>query len=170
MSTPKPRESARAWKLSRRGGRSRKVGGSFLIDTMLAVLVIGMAAAAYFALFPTFKRSQKISEHDSKAALMSQRMIEHLQLLKPADLTATTLTQLNLIDAGQTSQPYSFAHIPLDEGSKYSPAQVLKDATAVMTVEDLDANSKRVKLVMTYKSTSGKTLSITTGTILGGYR
>lgn len=153
--------------------RNRKRGknaGSFLIDTMLSVLVIGMAAAAYFALLPTFKRSQKVSEHDSKAALMSQRMIEHLQLLKPTDLSCATLTQLNLIDAGQSNQPYSFCHVPLDEASMYSPNQVLKNATALMTIEDLDANSKRVKLVMTYKSTSGKTLSITTGTIIGGYR
>ena len=137
---------------------------------MLSVFVIGMAAAAYFALLPTFKRSQKISEHDSKAALMSQRMIEHLQLLKPNDLNCTTLSQLNLIDANQTAQPYSFCHVPLDEASMYSPSQVLKNATAMMTIEDLDANSKRIKLVMTWKSTSGQTLSMTTGTIIGGYR
>ena len=153
--------------------RNRKRGknaGSFLIDTMLAVLVVGMAASAYFAMLPTFKRSQKISEQDSKATLMSQRMIEHLQLLKCSDLTCTTLTQLNLIDAGQTSQPYNFCHVPLDEASIYSPNQVLKNATAVMTIEDLDASCKRVKLVMTWKSTSGKTMSLTTGTIIGGYR
>ena len=137
---------------------------------MLSVLVIGMSAAAYFAMFPTFKRSQKISEHDSKATLMAQRMIEHIQLLKPVDLNASTLSQLNLIDAGQTAQPYSFAHIPLDEASKYSPAQVLKDATALMEITDLDSNSKRVKLTMTWKSTSGKTLTLTSGTIIGGYR
>jgi len=153
--------------------RNRKRGknaGSFLLDVMLSVLVVGMAAAAYLSMLPTFKRSQKISEQDSKATLMAQRMIEHLQLLKCTDLTCSTLTQLNLIDAGQTSQPYNFCHVPLDEASVYSPNQVLKNATAVMTIEDLDASSKRVKLVMTWKSSSGKTMTHTTGTIIGGYR
>jgi hypothetical protein len=147
-----------------------KTRGSFLLDVMLAVFVLSMAAAAFFTLFPTFKRSERLSMEQSKATLMAQRMIEHLNLLKPADLNASTLSQLNLIDSGQTSQPFSFAHIPLDEGSMYSPNQVLKNATATMTISDLSANSKKVVIAMTWTSASKKTRSFTTGTILGGYR
>jgi type II secretory pathway pseudopilin PulG len=153
-----------------RGAKRGKKAGSFLLDAMLSVLIIGMAAAAYFAMFPTFKRSQKLSEEESKAVMMAQRMIEHLQLLKPTDLTASTLSQLNLIDTNQTSPPYSFAHIPLDEASKYSPAQTLRNATATMEIDDLPANSKRVRIVMTWRSSSGKTHTLTSGTILGGHR
>lgn len=138
---------------------------------MLSVFIIGMAAAAYFGMFPSFKATERLAQEESKANLMAQRMIEHLQLLKPGDLNASALTQLNLIDSGQTTQPFSFAHIPLDEGSMYSPNQVLKNATATMSIEDLDASSKRVVLQMSWKSSvTGKTHSLTTGTILGGYR
>lgn len=147
-----------------------KARGSFLLDVMLSVFVISLAAAAFFTLFPTFKRSERLSQEESKASLMAQRMIEHLQLLKPKDINASTLSQLNLIDAGQTQAPYSFSHIPLDEGSMYSPNQVLRNAVATMSVDDLSVNSKRIVLFMSWTSASGKTRSITTGTILGGYR
>ena len=91
-------------------------------------------------------------------------------LLTPAALHARPLTQLNLIDSGQTEPPYSFVKIPLDEASIYSPNQVLRNASAIMEIDDLSANSKRVVLTMSWKSTSGKTHSFKTGTILGGYR
>ena len=52
----------------------------------------------------------------------------------------------------------------------YSPNQVLRNAVATMSVDDLSVNSKRIVLFMSWTSASGKTRSITTGTILGGYR
>jgi hypothetical protein len=137
---------------------------------MLSVFIIGIAAIAVFAIFPTFRRAQVISADESKAVLMAQRMVEHLQLLKPNDLTASTLEGLNLIDGEQQELPYSFSHVPLDEATGYSPAKALKNGTAEMDIEDIGAGSKRVILTMRWTSASGKTRILTMGTILGGYK
>lgn len=137
---------------------------------MLAVLMIGMAAAAFFGLFPTFTRSQIISSDEGKAVQMAQRMIEHLQLLKPADLNASTLSTINLIDPDQSEAPFTFSEIPLDEATGYSPNRAIRNGAGLMEIENLDANSKKVTLTISWTSPKGKSMSITTGTVLGGHR
>lgn len=101
---------------------------------------------------------------------MAQRMIEHLQLLKPSDLNASTLSTINLIDADQTEQPFTFSEIPLDEGTGYSPSRAIRSGQGVMAISDLDANSKLVTITMSWTTPKGKTRSFQTGTVLGGYR
>ncbi|MBX7133739.1 MAG: hypothetical protein K1X67_13785 [Fimbriimonadaceae bacterium] len=101
---------------------------------------------------------------------MSQRLVEQLNLLKPSDITPQVLTGLNLIDSGQTQPPYSFSNIPLDQASRYSPSQALQNGTGSLAVTQLDAQSVRLDVTITWKSSKGKTMSVTTGTILGGYR
>lgn len=150
--------------------RKKKVAGSFLLDGLLAVLMIGMGAAAFFGLFPSFTHSQINSSDEGKANQMAQRMIEHLQLLKPADLNASTLSTINLIDDDQTESPFTFSEIPLDEATGYSPSRAMKNGQGEMEIEDLDANSKMVKITISWTTPKGKTRSFTTGTILGGYR
>jgi len=150
--------------------QKKRIGGSVLLDGMLAVLMIAMAAAAFFGLLPAFTHSQITSADEGKAVQMAQRMIEHLQLLKPADLNASTLSTINLIDPGQDEAPFSFSEIPLDEATGYSPSRAIKNGQAEMDIEDLDANSKKVTITMTWTSPKGKTQTFTTGTVLGGYR
>lgn len=144
--------------------------GALLVDLMFGVFVLAMAATTFFALFPTVHRSQAIAKEEAIAQQMSQRMLEQLQLLKPTDITVGTLTQLNLIDTGQSQPPYSFTNIPLDAGWRYSPAQALRNGTGTLAVTNLDSNSVRLTITIAWKSASGKSSSITTGTILGGYR
>ncbi|HRF59945.1 MAG TPA: hypothetical protein PLH94_08535 [Fimbriimonadaceae bacterium] len=144
--------------------------GALLVDLMFGVFVLAMAATTFFALFPTVHRSQQIAKEEAIAQQMSQRMLEQLQLLKPSDITPGTLSQLNLIDPNQTQPPYSFTNIPLDAGWRFSPAQALRNGTGTLTVTQLDASSVRLAITIGWKSSSGKSSSITTGTILGGYR
>jgi hypothetical protein len=137
---------------------------------MLSVFVIGIGAAAFFSLFPTFTRGERIAADETKAAKLAQRMVEHLQLLKPADINPTTLTGINLVDAGQTQFPLTFTTIPLDDATGYSPSRALKNGTGLLEVQDIAANSKLIRVTVSWKSASGKSRVFTTGTVLGGYR
>ena len=141
-----------------------------MIDVMVGLFVFGLGAAAFYSLMPLFRSGQLISRYDSTATQLANRMIEQLQTLRPQLITASSLTDLNLIDAGQVKLPYSFAHVPMDEASKYSPAQLLPKATATMNVTSIDAGSVRVDILMTWESVSGHKNQLTTGTIVGGYR
>jgi hypothetical protein len=123
-----------------------------------------------FSLIPTVTRSQELADDQARATQIANRMIEHLQLLKPSDLTPEVLNQLDLVDPESTASPYSFTHVALDEGSGYSPAKVLRNADAKFTVVPITSASVRVDLSIRYRSASGNMVTYTTGTILGGYR
>jgi hypothetical protein len=157
---------------SRRVGSrgTRRKRGSIFIDVLTGVFILAFGAAALFALFPVFKRSEKISRYESSAAQMASRMIEHIQLLKPTDINADTLADLNLIDTEQAGQPLTFTTIPLDDGSGYSPAQALPSGQGLLWYSDLSANSKFVAIEIRWTSPSGSQRSFRTGTVLGGHR
>lgn len=150
--------------------RNRTTKGAIILDVLAAVFILGLGAAAVFGLLPVVKKSQTIANDENKAMQMANRMIEHLHLLPARDISLATLRGLNLVDENQTGSPYSFAHVPMDDASLYSPAQVLKNAVATLEIEDTDANSKKAVIRISWKSASGKTKQITTGTIIGGYR
>lgn len=144
--------------------------GAIILDALFAAFVVGMGAVAVFSLYPMITRSEKMAREETLAVQISTRLIEHIQLLPARDIEVGHLKSLNLIEADDDSSPYSFAHIPLDEASRYSPAQVLQDAVAELEITDLDANSKAVSITLRYTSASGRTNTIQTGTIVGGYR
>jgi Tfp pilus assembly protein PilV len=137
---------------------------------LVGLFVLVMGTLSYMSLITITSRSQGISSEDSKAAQMTARLLEQVQLLKPADLNTETLTSLNLIDAGQDASPYSFTNIPLDEGTHYSPAQSLRNGTGQLKVTNLQNGSVLVETTITWTSPVGKQKTFTAGTIVGGYR
>lgn len=150
--------------------RLHRRNGVISIDALTAVFVTALGAAAFFSLVPVVDKSQRIGRQEAIAIQLSNRMIEQLQLLKPADVNPSVLSQLNLIDAGQSSPPYTFTNIPLDEASRYSPAQALPNGTGVLNVVQLPHNSVEVRVQISWQSSSGRQRTIQTGTILGGFR
>lgn len=150
--------------------KGRLKSGALLIETLLGVFILSLAAVGFYALTPVIFRSRTLAKENTAALQMANRLLEHVELLKTSDLTAGTLTSLNLIDTGQSASPYSFSHIPLDEASRYSPAQVLRNGVGTLTVTSIDSGSVRVDVDLSWTSASGKTCNIHTGTIIGGYK
>ena len=152
--------------------KCKKLRGGMLLDVMVGIFFLLMSSLTFAALFPTVKRAEAMSKNESKAVQMTGRLIEHIQMLPAKDINAESLTALNLIDTGQLgqAQPWSFTHIPLDEASMYSPAQVLRDADGQITTTTLAGGSVKVLITLTYTSESGKTKTIKTGTVVGSFR
>ena len=136
----------------------------------MGVFILGLGAAAYFSLQPTMKRSQLLAQEEAKAIQMAHRMIEHLQLMKPSDISYANLQGLGLIDASPSSSPYSFSNVPLDDTTNYSPSKALQNGQGQLSVTPVDAGSVRLNIVISWKSPSGKSRSLSTGAIIGGYR
>lgn len=137
---------------------------------MIGVFVLTVATLSYLSLAVSMHRSQVISKDESKAAQMTARLLEQLQLLSTRDLNVTTLKAMNLVDTSSNQSPYSFTNIPLDEGSMYSPAQVLNDGKGTLTVFTLPNGSTRLCTTITWRSASGEPRSYSSGTIIGAYK
>jgi hypothetical protein len=140
------------------------------VDSLVAVFTLALGALSFFALYPTIHRSQEMASDEVRAVQIAHRFIEHIQLLKPADITESTLSGLNLIEPGQASQPYEFSKIPMDESSFYSPHRTLREGRGFVSWVPVDAGAVRVEVVIEWISASGLQRRIETGTIVGGYR
>ena len=148
----------------------RRDRGALLVDVLIGMFLFVMTALAILSLFPVIKRGEQMSTEESKAIQMCNRLIEHVQMLPANDITIENLTALNLIDDDQSAQPLSFTHVPLDEASRYSPAQALRDSDAELSFAEIDGGSVRVLITMTYTTDSGFSKTINTGTVVGAFR
>lgn len=148
----------------------RRARGALLVDLLVALAVMLAATLGFLSLFPVAHRAQALSAERSVAAKIASRMIEHLQMLPRRDLGYASLRQLNLIDETPTSSPFSFTHLPLDDGAVYSPAAALPGGTGTMTVVPLDHGASMVVLEIRWTSRSGREAHYRTGTVLGRFR
>lgn len=152
-----------------RSPRRRRLG-AMLAEMLIAIFVLAMGALSLAALMPVLKRSQVMAEDHEKAQQIANRMIEHLQMLRPSNVNAQTLTSLNLIDAGQSAPPYSFSDVPMDYASRYSPSEALKNGTGELRITALDHDSIMVEVIVGWDTPTGTSQSIVTGTVIGGYK
>lgn len=163
--------------------KRRTQSGSLIIDTLVGLLIFALGAAAFYSLMPALQQGEKISKYESVAAQISGRMIEHLQTLRPSEVTADNLTQMNLIDAGQTQSPYSFTNVPMDQATLYSPSQALPNGRAEMSIASIDSKALLVVIEVSWDAFAGRRRpakskappkqqrrTYTTGTVIGGYR
>lgn len=144
--------------------------GALIIDVLIGFLVFGMGVAAFFATMPIFQSGQMISRNETIATQIANRMIEHLQTLRPQQLTPEVLEEMNLIEFGQTAGPYTFTHMPMDEASRYSPAQMLPEADAKLALVNIGSGSVRAEITISWKNPRAHAQTVKTGTIVGGYK
>jgi hypothetical protein len=150
--------------------RTRKRKGAILVDALVGIFILGMGAVTYLGMLPVVHRGNEVAQQDSKVGQIAARVTEEFGMLKPSEITASTLAQLNLIDPGQNAQPWTFSHIPLDDGTSYSPAKALKNGVGTVTTSNLANGSILVSVTIAWTSPTGHARSLTTGTIVGGYR
>jgi hypothetical protein len=141
-----------------------------LVDSLLATFTLALGALSLYALYPTVHRSHAMASDEVRAVQIAHRFIEHIQLLRPSDISFETLSQLNLIDQEDRVSPYEFTRIPMDESSMYSPNQTLRNGRGFVSWQTIDSGSVLVDVRIEWRSASGKQRQIQTGTIIGGHR
>lgn len=150
--------------------RSRRHEASIMIDVLMSAFVCLMVVVGMFAAQPAIRRTNKISSDRMRGVQMMSRLIEHVQMVPAASLDRETLASLNLIEAESLESPYAFTRIPLDEASRYSPAQVLRNADGRLEIESLPDGSKAVRLTLSYDSATGHRTTLQSGTVVGVFR
>lgn len=141
-----------------------------MLDSLVALFLLVMAATAFFSAFPLVRKAQWSSQEESAAGLVASRMIEHLQMLRAREITAENLMALNLVDGPPDGNQFSFTNVPLDQGSRYSPSTMLRNGTGTFTVENIGTGSRRIVMTIRWTSASGAQRELVTGTVIGGYR
>lgn len=141
-----------------------------MLDSIIGLTLLAMGAASFYSLFPVVSRAHAIGDQEQKATQLATKMIEHIQLLSPGKLTSTYLSGMQLIDSGQSASPYTFTNCPLDSGTDYCPSKALKNGTGTLTITDKLYGAKQVVVTISWKSVTGKSESVTMGTILGNHR
>ena len=137
---------------------------------MIGITIMAMGAVSFYSVFPVIGKAHQITDSQQKATQIATKMLEHIQLLPPTKLDASTLATMQLIDSGQSTSPYTFTHLPMDESTDYSPSTALKNGTGTLEINNLQWGSKQVVVTITWKSASGQNQSVTMGTVLGAYR
>lgn len=155
---------------SRARSRRRRVKGAILVDVLIGMFFLVMTSLSVMSLFPVIKKGEQMSTERAKAVQMCNRVLEHVQMLGAKDVTYANLLALNLIDSSSMAQPYSFTHVPMDEASRYSPAQALRNADAQISHTSLSDGSVRVNVSIAYVSDTGHAEKIETGTVIGAFR
>jgi len=56
------------------------------------------------------------------------------------------------------------------EASGYSPARLLPGGRGLFTVESIENGCARIQMEINWRSPTGSTRKVTTGTIIGAYR
>jgi len=155
---------------ARMARRLRLKRGSVLLDCIIGLTFLSMGAASFYSLFPIVSKAHAIGVQEQRATQICTKMLEHIQLLSPGKLTATNLTGMQLIDAGQSASPYTFTNCPLDNATDFSPSKALKNGTGTLTITNLNYGNVQAVASVTWKTPTGKTETVTMGTILGSYR
>ena len=150
--------------------RQTKRRGAILLDVMVGMFVLSLSAMTVFAMIPAAHRAQALASEEAKASHLATRMVERLQQLKTTELTPAILTQLGLVDAGQSASPYTFSSVPLDDATGMSPSKALRNGTGRFGLTNIAGNSVRIDLELRWRSASGRDRVLTTGTVVGGYR
>lgn len=154
----------------KRARGKRRQSGSILVDVMIGMFFMMLATLTLMSLFPVVKKGEQMSTEEAKAVQMCNRLVEHIKMLGADEITVENLVALNLVDKGQSAQPLSFTNMPMDDASRYSPGQILRGAKGTLTFSDVGGGSVRVNVVLSYTSDSGKTKTISTGTVVGAFR
>ena len=141
-----------------------------MLDCVIGLTFLAMGAASFYSLFPVVSKAHAIGDEEQKATQICTKMLEHISLLSPYKLTATNLQGMLLVDTGQNASPYTFNHCPLDDAMDYAPADSLHNGTGTLTITNLNYGNVLVTATVTWKTPTGKTETVTMGTILGSHR
>jgi hypothetical protein len=141
--------------------------GFMLIDVMIATFLVVLLALGFFALHSASTRSAKAGEDYSRAIALAQREIEQLRLVGYNNLGYSQLYSLSLVDGTPNTSPYSFDHVVIDDGSKFSAATALKDGHGRLTIWNINDQVKGVEVQVTWTSQAGNTRNVTLGTAIG---
>src|SRR5437016_10454461 len=85
----------------------KKASGSIYLDVILGVFILSLSAAAFYSVFPKIGRVQDLAQERSRAMMIGNRVIDHLQMMRPQDITTANLIALQFCGNSANGSPYT---------------------------------------------------------------
>ena len=126
--------------------RSRR--GVGLVDAMVTLFLLAAAGAVFAAMFPTGFAASRQAHERKVAASIAQRKMEQVRAMGFESLTCPLLQSAGVIDADDTTSPYSFTSVD-------SIAVRFASGTGELSVEDVSSDIKRVQATVTWEGPPG---------------
>ena len=125
----------------------KKHKGFTLIETLISIYLVMLAAGIFVALLPSAAATEKMVGYHEQAASLVQHKIDQLRGVGYGRLTYTELLNAGVIDTTPTTSPYTFN--ATDSLSTY-----LQHPTSTITVSDLTSDTKQVIVTITWTGSS----------------
>jgi len=119
--------------------------GSGMVDAMVALMLLALAGLFFSATFPSAFKAIRQGGETKKAVELAQMKIEQVKTLNYESIGYTNLVAANLIDAEQSTSPYSFTSVDNLTSS-------LASATGTLTVTDNGSGTKHITVVVGWDS------------------
>ncbi len=143
----------------RQGRRNMKnKRGVGLVDTVLALLLVGAAALLFSAAFPGGFSAIRQASETKEATIIAQRKLEQVKFLGYENLDYEKLRAADVVDESPTSSPYSFTNVD-------SLADVLTNATGTLSITDNTSSVKAITATVQWSS-GGISRSVVVRTLL----
>lgn len=144
--------------------RRTRLGG-LLIESLLAIFLVGMTALILASTMPIATKTRVKADNMNKAAGIAQKMVEAIRGSGYANISATQLYSLGLIDSTTpvTTATYSFTNV--DTGSFDNVGRILPSGTGTVTIEQVDLDLRRITVIVNW-SDRGSTRTYRLGTLV----
>jgi len=117
------------------------------------------------ATMPAANTSRAKASYIDKALGLAQKELESIRGEGFANATATQLASFNLIDSATPTSGNNYSFTNCDSANKDNPATVLPSGTGSVLLEQVDTNTRRITVTVTWKERS-KTRSVMLGALL----
>lgn len=143
----------------------RKICGISLVEVLLAIFILGLSALILASTMPSATRSRVKADNMNKAAGAAQKMLEAVRGSGYANVSATRLYALGLIDSTTPVATNTYSINSVDTASFDNLAKILPNGTGQITVEQIDLDLRRVTVVINWTE-KGATKTFRIGTLI----
>ncbi len=123
--------------------------GYTLVEVMISIGLLAMAATMFTAMMPMAFRGAQMTGNYQQASSLIQHKIDELRAVGYGRLTYSELQAAGIIDASPTTAPFSFAGVD-------SLNSIFVSATGTISLADFDANTKQVTVTLTWNGSPVK--------------
>lgn len=139
--------------------------GFTLIEVLIAIMMIAVAAAAMAASMPIANISRGRASLQNKATGLAQKQLEAIRGLGYSNATSTQLATAGLIDSTTTVATNTYSFTNSDSTALDNPAKILPSGTGTVSIVQADLDLRQVIVTVSWVD-RGVTRSFTVGTLI----
>lgn len=143
----------------------RKICGISLVEVLLAIFILGLSALILASTMPAATKSRVKADNMNKAAGAAQKILEAVRGSGYANVSATRLYALGLIDSTTPVATNTYTINTVDTAAFDNLAKILPGGSGQITVEQVDLDLRRVTVVINWTE-EGITKTFRIGTLI----